>query len=206
MKKSLVVISVILLFTMVAAATDLPQAETFLGYSYVRFNTASHAPSFSASGGDGQFAWNFGRCFSAVADLGAVHNGNINSRNIDSTFMNFLFGPRVRLNFERLRPYFNVLFGGVYAASSTKVVVLPGAGIVVTDPNTPITARIIASQTAFAMTAGGGLDIKINRHLMFRPIGVDYYLTRLQNLRTLGDNNQGNLRYTAGLNFTFGKQ
>jgi hypothetical protein len=54
------------------------------------------------------------------------------------------------------------------------------------------------------MTAGGGLDIKINRLVSFRPIGLDYYLMRLQNLRSAGDNNQHCLRYTAGLNFTFG--
>ncbi len=54
------------------------------------------------------------------------------------------------------------------------------------------------------MTAGGGLDIKISHHVSFRPIGLDYMLTRLQNLRTANDNNQHNLRYTTGLNFTFG--
>jgi hypothetical protein len=32
------------------------------------------------------------------------------------------------------------------------------------------------------MTAGGGLDIKINRHMSFRPIAVDYYLTKLRSL------------------------
>ena len=61
-------------------------------------------------------------------------------------------------------------------------------------------------QTAFAMTAGGGLDIKLNKHVSFRPIGLEYYLTRFQNLRSQDDNNQNNIRYTAGLNFTFGAQ
>ena len=215
MKKSVVIISVILLFAMLAAAQDAPRAETFLGYSYVRFNSATNVPAFSANGGSGQFAWNFSRYFSAVADLGAVNNGNINGHDLDTTVTNFLFGPRVSMRHTRLRPYFQVLFGGVYAASSTRVtllpqpsnpIFLPGGPAVVPDPNTPITARINASQTAFAMTAGGGLDIKINNHLSFRPIGLDYFLTRLQNLRTMGDNNQNNLRYTAGFNFTFGKQ
>jgi hypothetical protein len=54
------------------------------------------------------------------------------------------------------------------------------------------------------MTAGGGLDIRLSRHITFRPIGIDYYLTRLQNLRTQGDDNQNNLRYSAGLTFWFG--
>jgi hypothetical protein len=35
-------------------------------------------------------------------------------------------------------------------------------------------------------------------------IGLDYYMTQLENLRGHGDNSQNNLRYRAGLNFTFG--
>ena len=59
------------------------------------------------------------------------------------------------------------------------------------------------------MTAGGGLYmvcIKIVEHLSFRPIRAVLVHARLQNLRTRGDNNQNNLRYTAGVNFTFGAQ
>ena len=67
-----------------------------------------------------------------------------------------------------------------------------------------VTARVGASQTAFAMTAGGGLDIRVCQHVTFRPIEVDYYLTRLQNLRTDGDNNQNNIRYSGGFTFWFG--
>jgi hypothetical protein len=55
------------------------------------------------------------------------------------------------------------------------------------------------------MTAGGGLDIKITKHVNFRPIQLEYFLTRLQNLRSGNDNNQSNLRYSTGFNFTFGE-
>lgn len=82
---------------------------------------------------------------------------------------------------------------------------LPG-GSVAPTPGETVTAQLTASQTAFAMTVGGELDIKLNKHLSLRHTGLDYFLTRLKNLRTLGDNNQHNLRYTAGLNFTFGAQ
>jgi hypothetical protein len=55
------------------------------------------------------------------------------------------------------------------------------------------------------MTAGGGVDIKIAKHVNFRPIQLEYFLTRLENLRSGNDNNQNNLRYSAGFNFTFGE-
>jgi opacity protein-like surface antigen len=213
MKKSFVVIAAVLLLAFVAAAQDVPKAETFLGYNYVRFNSATNVPAFSANGAGGQFAYNFSKYFSGVADIGAVHNGNISGYHIDNTMTNFLFGPRVSLRYSRIRPYFNTLFGVVYYSASTQVDGLvsgvPGQPIFVPGlptpiPGQPITARVGAQQTAFAMTVGGGLDIKINKMMSFRPIGLDYYMTRLQNLRSQNDNNQNNLRYTAGVNFTFG--
>jgi len=215
MGKSVAIIGVILLFAIVAAAQDTPRMETFLGYTYVRANSATNVPSFSANGGSGQYAYNFNKWISGVADLGAVHNGNIGGLPLDSTFANFLFGPRISLRYSRFRPYFQVLWGGVYGTSSTAVdvipvnpdqpIFLPGTKTLETIPGA-ITARVVASQTAFAMTAGGGFDIKLSKHVMFRPIGLDYYMTRLQNLRTQGDDNQNNLRYTAGFDFTFGAQ
>jgi Outer membrane protein beta-barrel domain len=213
MRRSFVVFAVVLLCAMAAVAQDVPKYETFLGYTYVRANSATNVSAFSANGGGGQFAYNFNKWLAAVADLGAVHNGNINGHMLDSTLANFLFGPRVSLRYSRIKPYFQVLWGGVYATSSTQVsgllpVTLPAylPGVPTPIPGQPITARIGAQQTAFAMTAGGGLDIKISKYVSFRPIGLDYYMTRLQNLRTQGDNNQNNLRYTTGFNFTFGAQ
>jgi len=213
MRRSLVIIGVILLFALVAAAQDVPRMETFLGYTYVRFSSATYAPSFSANGGSAQYAYDFNKWLGAVADVGAVHKGSFLGNAVDTTFANYLFGPRVSFHYSRIRPYFQILWGGVYATSSTAIdviaanpsqpIYLPGNPVL---PTNAFTARAVASQTAFAMTLGGGLDIKLSKHVMFRPLGVDYYMTRLQNLRTQGDNNQNNLRYTAGFNFTFGAQ
>ena len=51
--------------------------------------------------------------------------------------------------------------------------------------------------------AGGGVDIKLSKHMAFRPIEFDYYLTRFSNPE-LGNNNQNNWRYSGGVNFLFG--
>jgi len=111
-------------------------------------------------------------------------------------------GPRLTLGHRsRFKPFFQVLLGGVYTTSSAQIL---GTLVDPIIPGQPITARVGASQTAFAMTAGGGLDIRISKHASFRPIELDYYMTRLQNLRSLSDNNQNNLRYSAGLTFWFG--
>src|SRR5262245_29738457 len=112
MKKNLLALGVGLVFAFVAAAQDVPQMEAFLGYTYVRFNSATNIPSFSANGGSGQYAYNFNTWLSGVADLGAVHNGNIGGFNLDNTFASFMFGPRVSFHYSSFRPYVNTLFGG----------------------------------------------------------------------------------------------
>jgi len=216
MKKSVVVITAVLLSAMVAAAQDVPRFETFLGYTYVRANSATDVPAFSANGGSGQFVVNFNNWIGFASDLGAVHNGNITGYHIDTTVTNFLFGPRVAIrHWGRVTPYFQILWGGVYGASSTQVLIPTGTPtnpIVIPPEVNPLSTegytslRAKRDQTAFAMTVGGGLDIKINKNVSFRPIGLDYYMTRLQNYRSGQDNNQHNLRYTTGFNFTFGAQ
>ncbi len=218
MKKNVAVIGAALLFALVAAAQDVPRFETFLGYDFTRANSATNVPAFSMNGGVGQVAFNFNHWIGFVADLGAVHNGNISGNHIDTTLTNFLFGPRVSIRkWSRVTPYFEFLWGGVYGASSTAVEIPVGTptlpivippGLVPTPYQTGYESglRVKRDQTAFAMTIGGGLDIKINKHASFRPIGLEYFMTRLQNWSDLQDRNQNNLRYTAGVNFTFGAQ
>ena len=217
MRKGISIIAMVLLFALASYAQDVPRVETFVGYTYMRANSATDVPAFSMNGGGGQIAVNFNKWVGFVMDMGAVHNGNINDRHIDTTVSNYLFGPRVSLRYSRIRPYFQTLLGGAHLGTSTAVnltvppmpqqpIFIPGQGDLPLGPGQPITGRLVASQTAFAWSIGGGLDIKINKWVSFRPVGLDYFMTRFQNLRSLNDNNQHNLRYTTGVNFTFGAQ
>jgi len=218
MRKLFALTALVALSSLMAyAGDDHPTVETFAGFTYMRANSATNVPAFSTNGGGGQLAVNFNKWVGFVMDIGAVHNGNISDVHLDTTFVNYLWGPRISLRYSRITPYFNVLFGGMRASSSialnaipvppsaTQPIYLPGQ----TTPlpaNTPVTLRAVTSQTAFAMATGGGLDIKINKYVSFRPIGLDYMMTRLQNVRDLNDRNQHHLRYTTGFNFTFGAQ
>lgn len=202
MKRSITIFALGLAAVLAASAQET-RMETFLGYTFVRMNSATNAPSFDANGGSGQFVYNFKPWLGAVADLGAVHNGYIGNAIVDTTISNFLFGPRYAMRkHKNFKPYVQMLLGGTHVSASSLVqgVTPPSNGI----PGQPITARLSTSQTVFAFALGGGVDLKINKHVSFRPIGLDWYMTRLQNLRTLGDNNQNNLRYTTGFDFTFG--
>ncbi len=209
MRKIIAVMIAVPMFALVAGATDVPKMETFLGYNYVRFNPNSDVfPSFNANGGGGQFVYNFNKWIGAAVDLGAVTRGSFDNFNVDATVINFVAGPRITYhNHSRFTPFGQVLFGGAYSTASAEVTLLGGAVI---PPGTilpsPVTARVNASNTGFAMMAGGGLDIKVSKHIALRPIGADYYLTRIPSLLTGDTSNRNNFRYSAGINFLIGAQ
>jgi hypothetical protein len=212
-RKSFLLICAALLSASVAAATDFPTMETFLGYNFVRFNPNSDfVPSFNANGGSGQFVYNFTRDLGVAVDLGAVNNGRLNQTSIDTTVVDFVAGPRFtwRRHNSRFLPYVQCLLGGAYSTTSTAIAVFPvvpisgpfGNGVVVGTE--PISARVNASNTGFALLAGGGLDIKLGKHVAFRPFEASYYLTRIPSLVSGNITNRNNFRYAAGVNFLFG--
>jgi hypothetical protein len=210
MRKISVLIGVVLLFATAAAATDFSKMEVYAGYTFARINPHTNfIPSFNANGGTAQVVYNVNRWFGAVGDFGAVNKGDIGGVQ-DTTLVNFLAGPRVSMRHARWRVYGQVLWGGVYAASSVRVTGFPVANQpalpVFIDPNSPLSVRVSSNQTAFAMIAGGGVEVKLSKRIWFRPFEVDYFLTRLQNHVTGLDHNQNNVRATGGFNFTFGEK
>jgi hypothetical protein len=219
-RKSLVVFGAVLLSALVASAADYSKFETFLGYDLVGYYPNNNViPKAHFNGGSGQFVYNFSNWFGAVADVGASHKGLLGGYNVDTTVVNTVLGPRFSYHHSKFTPFVQFLFGTAYGTTSTQVTVLPSSLLpsvsplptggpvlppwIVLPANTPVTARLHASQDAFAFMAGGGVDIKISKHMAFRPIEMDYYQTRFSNPE-LGTNTQNNWRYTAGVNFMFG--
>jgi opacity protein-like surface antigen len=211
MRKTIVMIVAVFAFSFVAAATDYPKSELFLGYDFTRFYPDSpYIPDLNANGGNAQFTYNFSKLLGATFDIGAVTKGTLNQQNWDTTALSFTLGPRFTYhNHSRFTPYAEVLFGGGYVTTSTAVgnyVTPPLATPHGLPPNILFSTRINASQTGFNMLVGGGLDIKIFKRMSLRPIGVDYYLARMPSTVTGNDTNHNNIRATAGINFLFGKQ
>ena len=236
MRRIYTVIGLSLLSASLAAATDWSTMEGFLGYNFVRFNPNSNfVPSFNANGGSGQFVYNFTRYLGVAVDMGAVNRETLNyfvagnqvlGTDVNTTVMNLVAGPRFTYqNHSRFIPFAQVLFGGAWAWTSTpinipagQIITLPG-GAIVSNPSLPFQTRLTASNNGFAMLAGGGLDIKINKHVYFRPLEADYYLTRASHLEndlaniannvpvvTGNASNRNNFRYAAGVNFIFGRR
>ena len=228
MKRTITLIVGALLFALMATATDEgSKYEVFLGYTTLRTDVQNNNPilnqhvgDFFMHGGSGQFIYNFNKWFSGVADLGAVHADadvlHLTNR-VDDRTTSFLFGPRISHRTSRWTPYFQVLFGGAERSLSQQVSAVTDSSTplppVVTPhdplfpgPGVDITARVSASQTEFAMTAGGGLDIQVSKRFTIRPFAADYMLTRFNNLVTGNRADQNNLRLSGGITFTFGEE
>jgi hypothetical protein len=231
LKKVITLISAVLLFAMVGAATDEPRYEVYLGYQYVRANQFNQTSGLATSiggydmhGGDGQFIYNVNHWLSAVADAGAVSKGNIGIPGFDIGVANttaFVYGgPRFYYRRHHkgllgLTPFGEILFGGAFRHLSTNVVALtsvntpnvPIAGpfnILFPGPLAVVNAELKTTQNAFSMKVGGGLDWTFSKHLGFRPLQVDYVLTRFPDLATGNRANQNSLAASAGFLFTWG--
>jgi hypothetical protein len=224
MKKSITVIGGVLLFALVASAQkDVPRAEAYLGFQYVRANQFNQNTGLGQSiggfdmyGGHGQFIWNFNKWISAVGDFGAVNKPNVGILNAQNTTAFTYGGPRFYYRTHRWSPFGEVLFGAAYRHVSTGVtaVTVPSTPVIpVASPATLfpgplslVNARLSTTQNAFSMRTGGGVDYRISRHFSVRAVEVDYIWTRFPSLTTGSRDNQSSIAASAGVIFTFGEQ
>jgi opacity protein-like surface antigen len=189
------------LFSCVISAAQTPSAaqthqhiELFGGYAYANTNTtASGSGIFICPGTNCPIAYTYAGSgsnvngwtasaavplrhnLSAVADVTGVYGTStlISSLDIngsDATFRGnqhlyiYLAGPQISSH-KRLAPFAQTLFG---AAHETQTVVAPFS----------LRASNPAPATTFALALGGGLDVKLTKHLALRPIQVRVLVTR----------------------------
>ena len=165
----------------VKAQEQASKLEAYGGYYYVRVNVNASAAggspgeTFNANGGGGQLEYNVNNRLGVVGDLaGYGATATTNGALVGGVFT-YLFGPRVNFRYGKVTPFVQALFGGVYTT----------AGI-----------GHSASEDNFAMTAGGGIDIKVSNHVSVRPIQAEYFMTKIPD--GLNDR-QDNLRIGAGI-------
>ena len=187
-----------------------PKVELFLGYSYWRAVPESTGNRIdSMHGGSTSLAFNLNKHVGLVFDFGGFRTDSLQfdspgmgfspSRVVDADgkAFTFLFGPRVSFRHNgRLTPFLQVLGGAARASEVT-----------VDGCTTSLLAcRPLRDETAFAMTAGGGLDLKLNHRIAWRLFQAEYLLTRFQDPSSLtGDTGwQSNVRLSTGLVFRFG--
>lgn len=180
-------------FTAVAAVPARAQrgggVDVGVDYNYVRANAPpGSCGCFALNGGNGWGAFNFSHSLGIVGEIASQHASNVLGSGADLTLTSYLVGPRYTLGHARhFAPFAQVLLGGAHASGN----MAPGS------------SGLPGSANAFAMTAGGGLDISLTRRIALRAFEADYYLTRFDN--GVSDQ-QNNLRIAAGVIVRFGRK
>ena len=182
----------------------VPRFELFLGYSYLRAvpTYASGNRLVWLNGGSTSLALNLNHYLGLVADFGAYTNSEVKftgayTSTIDVDNPNvgvftYLFGPRLSFrNHGRVTPFVQALFGGVHANEVVRAHCTSGC-------------TLLPSQDAFALTAGGGLDITVHHHFALRIVQAEYLMTRFASYTTGTTESQNDIRLSTGIVFRFG--
>jgi hypothetical protein len=164
----------VLLLSMVFAARA-QDVDIFGGYSYLGNTAPTNSVQTSANGWNAAVAANY-KLWGAVADF----SGHPYSASPAATPLTgsggsgtmFLFGPQYSVRrIPRVTPFVHALFGVVQGST-----VGGGAtpAICPVEGSCQGSGYIIAPATAFAMAFGGGLDVKVSKHVRIRVFQVDY--------------------------------
>jgi opacity protein-like surface antigen len=209
--RSAVVLGMVLLFGTVAFAQDYPKVETSPAFMYIRMSpnftnayvingqTITGSKAFNCAGGGGTLAYNFSSLVGIAADLGGCKvfsNAYGLGNSIDGSAFTYLFGPRLTIRSgSRFEPFGELNFGGMRISLSCKssaanCLAAAGGGTY--------------TKNAFAMTVGGGFQIKMSKKISLRLIQAEYLYTRFGNNCALAvcnnnNNNQNSFRLKSGI-------
>ncbi len=173
--KFLAVLMVTLLSLSFSAwAADYSKAEVFGGYQYTRIDV--EGAGINSSGWNAAVSGYFSRYMGVTADFSGAYKSVLVA---SAKLHTYTFGPvfTVRSN-EAFVPFAHVLVGGFRADAAV--------------------LDISGGTNGFALMAGGGVDVKVTRHLAVRPAQFDWMMLRAQ-----GVTEKKNIRYSAGLVFRF---
>jgi opacity protein-like surface antigen len=217
MRKNFVLVGVLVMIAVSALAQEFPKVETSPAFMFIRNKpnltnefvlippgggppeTITGSNSFNCAGGGGTIAYNLTSMLGIAADLGGCRFfGNTigpAGDKVNGNQFTYLFGPRLTFrNASKLTPFFDLGFGGDRLSVTCKS--SSTACVNATGGNT-------FSKNAFALTVGGGLDIKINKKFSIRPVQLEYLYTRFGNSCAFAvcnnNNNQNSLRLKSGI-------
>jgi hypothetical protein len=118
-------------------AQDVPKADVAVGYSVVE---VLEGYTFRLYGSSASGAWNANNWLGFVGDFGAYHG----SPGVSLTAETYTFGPRFSFRrSSRVVPFAQILAGGIHASA--------------------LTTGFTNASNAFAIGAGGGADIALDR-------------------------------------------
>jgi len=197
MRKYFVLVGVLLLTAGLALAQDFPKVETSPAFMYIRtpinFGQGQNL-SFNCAGGGGTLAYNVTSALGIAADMGGCKYFGESlpeevSSKISGSAFTYLFGPRFTYRSKSaFQPFGEINFGG--------------ARIALTANN--CSGDCSVSKNAFAMTVGGGFQIKMSKKISLRPVQAEYLYTRFGKENGLNLGNQNSFRLKSGIVINWG--
>jgi hypothetical protein len=157
--------------------------EVSFAYSYARANAGpGECGCFNMNGGSSEVAFHAFRALSVVADLTGERASSIGPA-VGLSLVSFTVGPRFSHGFSggKFTPFVQGLVGAAHGFDG----LFPSAN-----------GSASGAASSLAVLAGGGLDLKMNRHIAIRAVQADYLRTQLPNA---AGNQQNLLRLSAGI-------
>jgi opacity protein-like surface antigen len=211
---------------MAVAQDAFPKLETAPAFTYVHNSPVlGGTQGFNCAGGGGTIAYNMTSMLGMAMDLSTCHIFGLDNTygvgsKVNGNEFTYVFGPRLTFRQHKFQPFFEINFGGERVslkcnqgnagnACNSLVAVQPlppPSGTVIIVPRNPNATSF--SKNAFAMTVGGGADIKINRKFALRLVQAEYLYTRFGNDCPLAycsnNNNQNSFRLKSGIVMSWG--
>lgn len=180
MRKLMIAFGLLILGAASANAQEGRGYEVSGNYQYVRFNPGSGASGINCQGGSGSIGAYLTPQVGIIGEFGGCKVTGLPS-GASAHELNYLFGPRYHFGTHgRVFPFVQALFGGErFSAGVTGV----GSG----------------STNAFAMTAGGGADVTLTKHVSLRAIQFEYLYTHF------GGASQNSYRLQSGIVWRIGR-
>jgi hypothetical protein len=168
----------------------LPRFELAGMYDYINFSPGGAFANFNNHGGSVSLTYNASRWLGLTAEVGTYSS----ERNVfpltgtnDSVrggIISYLFGPRLNLRkFYNFVPFSEFLVGGVRGNGQ-----ITGASV----------------QNAFALAAGGGVDMVLTKNVAWRMAQLDYFMTTLSGQALGPGGRQDSFRAVTGIVLRFG--
>ena len=186
--RSFLPLSSVLAIPFIASAQHTRPFDLGATYTYTRTNILPGCSCVSLNGGSAEAQYRFTRHLAALADFSAGQRSGITPDGYSLTQFTYTAGLRYfpLRPAARLRPFAEASIGGAHAGGTLS----------------PSRSGVGGSSNAFALQAGGGLQVRVGHRITLQPIQADYLFTTFSNTM---NNRQNDLRLSSGILFRLGR-
>ena len=170
----------------VAGSSDIPRLDVSAGYSHVLANAPPGiSDDFGLQRGTVGVTFHFTPLLAATAQFTGGHANDISALGQNLTLLTYTAGPRYLYPRRRFVLFGQALFGLAHGSNSYF----------------PLGTGYTTSDSSFAYSLGGGVDVNMTRHIAIRALDAQFLHTSLRN----GSSNlQRHLVIGAGVVYKFG--